>query len=107
MCLDVIRMKLQPRSDGRYTHEAQFVADLRLLFRNVYRCSPVCIADPCVIFNSLPFRNRVECNQVESQLYKDAKKLEEFFDAQLVKLLPEYAFWSGEGEPPAKRARCA
>ncbi|CAF4764366.1 unnamed protein product [Pieris macdunnoughi] len=84
MCLDVIRMKLQPRAENRYTHEAQFVADVRLLFRNVYRCNPV-----------------------ESQPYRDAKSLEEFFDAQLVKWLPEYAFWSGEGEPPAKRARCA
>ncbi|XP_045504983.1 transcription intermediary factor 1-alpha [Colias croceus] len=82
MCLDVIRMKLQPRSAGRYTHEAQFVADVRALFRSVYRHKPA-----------------------DSQLYKDAKKLEEFFDAQLLKWLPEYAYWSGEGEPPAKRAR--
>ncbi|CAK1542432.1 unnamed protein product [Leptosia nina] len=82
MCLDMIRCKLQPRADGRYTHEAQFVADVRLLFRNVYRYKPP-----------------------DSQLYKDAKRLEEFFDAQLLKWMPEYAYWSGEGEPPAKRSR--
>ncbi|VVD05195.1 unnamed protein product [Leptidea sinapis] len=82
MCLDMIRMKLQPRSPDRYTHEAQFVADCRLLFRNAYRNNPA-----------------------DSQIYKDARRLEEFFDAQLVKWLPEYAYWSGEGEPPAKRSR--
>ncbi|XP_068623057.1 E3 ubiquitin-protein ligase TRIM33-like [Battus philenor] len=82
MCLDMIRMKLQPRSEERYTHVAQFVADCRLLFRNAYHY-----------------------NTPESQIYKDAKRLEEFFDAQLLKWLPEYAYWSGEGEPPAKRAR--
>ncbi|XP_075981925.1 transcription intermediary factor 1-alpha-like [Anticarsia gemmatalis] len=82
MCLDMIRMKLQPRSPHRYTHVAQFVADCRLLFRNAYKYNPV-----------------------DSTIYKDAKRLEEFFDAQLVKWLPEYAYWSGEGEPPCKRAR--
>ncbi|CAH0591729.1 unnamed protein product [Chrysodeixis includens] len=82
MCLDMIRMKLQPRSPQRYTHVAQFVADARLLFRNAYRYNPV-----------------------DSTIYKDAKRLEEFFDAQLAKFLPEYVYWSGEGEPPAKRPR--
>lgn len=43
--------------------------------------------------------------QPDSSIYKDAKRLEEFFDAQLLKWLPEYAYWSGEGEPPAKRPR--
>ncbi|KAG6448488.1 hypothetical protein O3G_MSEX005552 [Manduca sexta] len=82
MCLDMIRMKLQPRSAARYTNVAQFVADCRLLFRNAYRYNPP-----------------------DTQIYKDAKRLEEFFDAQLVKWLPEYAYWGGEGEPPTKRAR--
>ncbi|KAI8440746.1 hypothetical protein MSG28_009085 [Choristoneura fumiferana] len=82
MCLDMIRMRLQPRAPARYTHVAQFVADVRLLFRNAAQFNPP-----------------------ESQIYKDAVRLEEFFDAQLAKWLPEYAFWSGEGEPPAKRAR--
>lgn len=41
MCLDMIRMKLQPRSPQRYSHVAQFVADCRLLFRNAYRFNPV------------------------------------------------------------------
>ncbi|CAG5057795.1 unnamed protein product [Parnassius apollo] len=82
MCLDMIRMKLQPRSEARYSHVAHFVADCRLLFRNAYHYNPP-----------------------DSQIYKDAKRLEEFFDAQLLKWLPEFAYWSGEGEPPAKRAR--
>ncbi|CAH0718869.1 unnamed protein product, partial [Brenthis ino] len=83
MCLDMIRLRLQPGADARYATAAQFVADVRLLFRNAYRYNPP-----------------------DSQLYKDAKKLEEFFDAQLLKWLPEYAQWRGDGEPPAKRARC-
>lgn len=41
MCLDMIRMKLQPRSLTRYTHVSQFVADCRLLFRNAYHYNPV------------------------------------------------------------------
>lgn len=41
MCLDMIRMKLQPRAALRYTHVAQFVADARLLFRNAYLYNPV------------------------------------------------------------------
>lgn len=82
MCLDAMRVKLQPRSPQRYTHVAQFVADARLLFRNAYAYNPP-----------------------DSSIYKDAKRLEEFFDAQLLKWLPEYAYWSGEGEPPAKRPR--
>ncbi|XP_049878554.1 E3 ubiquitin-protein ligase TRIM33 [Pectinophora gossypiella] len=82
MCLDMIRMKLQPRAPQRYSHVAHFVADCRLMFRNAYLYNPP-----------------------ESQIYKDAKRLEEFLDAQLAKWLPEYAYWSGEGEPPTKRAR--
>ncbi|KAL0830219.1 hypothetical protein ABMA28_003671 [Loxostege sticticalis] len=82
MCLDMIRMKLQPRSPQRYTHVAQFVNDCRLLFRNAYHYNPP-----------------------DSQIFKDAKRLEEFFDAQLAKWLPEYACWSGDADPPAKRAR--
>ncbi|XP_028168858.1 transcription intermediary factor 1-alpha [Ostrinia furnacalis] len=82
MCLDAIRMQLQPRAPQRYTHVAQFVHDCRLLFRNAYHYNPP-----------------------DSALFKDAKRLEEFFDAQLVKFLPEYAYWSGDGEPPQKRAR--
>ncbi|CAH2216697.1 jg13443, partial [Pararge aegeria aegeria] len=65
-----------------YTHAAQFVADVRLLFRNAYRYNPA-----------------------ESQIHKDARRLEEFFDAQLAKWLPDYTHWPGEGEPPCKRAR--
>ncbi|CAH2088416.1 unnamed protein product [Euphydryas editha] len=82
MCLDMIRLKLQPIAEGRYTHISQFVADVRLLFRNAYRYNPP-----------------------DTQIYKDAKKLEEFFDAQLAKWLPDYTYWNGEGPPPAKRAR--
>ncbi|XP_061380790.1 E3 ubiquitin-protein ligase TRIM33 isoform X1 [Danaus plexippus] len=83
MCLDTIRARLQPRSPSRYTRLDQFVSDCRLLFRNAYKY-----------------------NTPDSQVYKDAKRLEEFFDSQLVKWLPEFAYWNGEGEPPRKRPRC-
>ncbi|XP_028035606.1 E3 ubiquitin-protein ligase TRIM33 isoform X4 [Bombyx mandarina] len=84
MCLDAIRMKLQPGSASRYAHVERFLADVRLLFRNAYAYNPP-----------------------DSQVYKDAKRLEEFFDAQLLKWLPEYAYWNGEaeGEAPTKRPR--
>ncbi|XP_063384377.1 E3 ubiquitin-protein ligase TRIM33 [Cydia fagiglandana] len=82
MCLDMIRMKLQPRSPTRYAHVAHFVQDVRLMFRNARLYNPP-----------------------ESSIYKDAVRLEQFFDASLEKWLPEYAYWSGEGEPPAKRKR--
>ncbi|XP_047998746.1 E3 ubiquitin-protein ligase TRIM33 [Leguminivora glycinivorella] len=82
MCLDMIRMKLQPRSPTRYAHVAHFVADVRLMFRNARLYNPP-----------------------ESQIHKDAIRLEQFFDISLEKWLPTYAYWSGEGSPPAKRAR--
>lgn len=41
VCLDMVRMKLQPSCPQRYTHVAQFVADCRLLFRNAYHYNPV------------------------------------------------------------------
>lgn len=49
--------------------------------------------------------NSCVCVQPESQIFKDAKRLEEFFDNALLKWLPEYAYWCGEGTPPHKRAR--
>ncbi|KOB72470.1 Transcription intermediary factor 1-alpha [Operophtera brumata] len=154
MCLDMIRLKLQPRASVRYSHPAQFVADCRLLFRNAYRYNPVrtyklqpraseryshpaqFVADCRLLFRNayrynpvrtyklqprasvryshpaqfvadcrLLFRNAYRYNPPESQYYKDAKRLEEFFDAQLAKWLPEFALWSGEGDAPPKRAR--
>lgn len=54
MCLDMIRMKLQPRSPQRYTHVAQFVADARLLFRNAFRYNPVSARPGSAMFSSGP-----------------------------------------------------
>ncbi|XP_063365990.1 E3 ubiquitin-protein ligase TRIM33 [Cydia amplana] len=82
MCLDMIRARLQPRSATRYAHVAHFVADVRLMFRNARLYNPP-----------------------ESTIHSDAVRLEQFFDVSLQKWLPEYAHWSGEGEPPAKRMR--
>ncbi|XP_052744697.1 transcription intermediary factor 1-alpha [Bicyclus anynana] len=81
-CLDAIRLRLQPRAEGRYARAAQFVRDVRLLFRDARA-------------HYAP----------DSPLHRDACRLEDFFDAQLAKLLPDFSGWSGEGEPPAKRPR--
>lgn len=43
-CLDAIRGRLQPRHPQRYTQLAHYVADVRLLFRNVYRYNSVRLA---------------------------------------------------------------
>lgn len=114
MCLDTIRAKLQPRAPGRYSRAAHFVQDCRLLFRNAYAYNPVPTAAPLHTYpHPPPHRSSMRACllQPDSQIYKDAKRLEQFFDAALLKWLPELAQWSGEGEPPppppppAKRAR--
>lgn len=66
MCLDMIRMKLQPGAGARYSHPAQFVADCRLLFRNAYSYNPVLAAtffhpstnkQPRLLCKPVPLRN--------------------------------------------------
>lgn len=112
--LDAIRARLQPASPQRYRHVHAFVAECRQLFRGACQRLPVRPSPPCrprlpaapagspsVSFVLTPSRGP----QPESQMYKDTKRLEEFFDLQLAKWLPEFAFWSGEGEPPVKRPR--
>lgn len=105
-CLDAIRGRLQPRHPQRYTQLQHYVADVRLLFRNVYRYNSVRLATLGTrrYARTRPYYSAL-CPQADSSIYKDAKRLEEFFDAQLLKWLPEYAYWGGDGEPPSKRPR--
>ncbi|XP_050316343.1 E3 ubiquitin-protein ligase TRIM33 [Anthonomus grandis grandis] len=90
IALDVIRQKLNWNTDSHYKTMEQLVRDVRLMFKNAYTFNPV-----------------------DSQIYADAKTLEKFFDEQLEKFLPDYAYetFEGEGEvgeaqpPPAKKYR--
>ncbi|GBP83520.1 E3 ubiquitin-protein ligase TRIM33 [Eumeta japonica] len=92
VCLDAVRARLQPIAPDRYTHPGQFVADLRLMFRNA-----------------------ISYNPPDSTMARDARRLEDFLDVQLAKWLPEYAEWRppstldeptpAAGPPSAKRPR--
>ncbi|XP_049937524.1 E3 ubiquitin-protein ligase TRIM33-like isoform X2 [Schistocerca serialis cubense] len=87
MSLDIIRRKLDSTHPEHYSSMRDFVADVRLIFNNAYLFNP------------------------ESQVYQDAKTLEEFFDSLLQKWLPQYAYDTTAGSdddclsPPQKRQR--
>lgn len=70
------------------------------MFKNAYTYNPVVEQFIlCFFFTNLKF-------QEDSQVYSDAKTLEKFFDEQLEKFLPEYAYEQFEDEelpPPAKK----
>ncbi|XP_051863941.1 E3 ubiquitin-protein ligase TRIM33 isoform X2 [Drosophila albomicans] len=66
MSLDVIRTRLDPSSPNHYKDIAGFVADVRLIFKNTY------------LFYQ------------DSKTYSNAKYLENFFEEQLAKWLPNF-----------------
>ncbi|XP_017849523.1 transcription intermediary factor 1-alpha isoform X2 [Drosophila busckii] len=66
MSLDVIRTRLDPSSPNHYKEIAGFVADVRLIFKNTY------------LFYQ------------DSKTYGNAKYLENFFEEQLAKWLPNF-----------------
>lgn len=83
IALDSIRHKLDWTSVGCYTHIEELIQDIRLMFRNAYNY-----------------------NEEDTQVYLDAKTLEKFFDEQLEKFLPQFAyenFDSDYAQPPAKK----
>ncbi|XP_012250621.2 E3 ubiquitin-protein ligase TRIM33 [Athalia rosae] len=92
IALDVIRNKLKPDHPEHYTDLRQVLADIRLMFKNAFTYNPV-----------------------ESQVYQEARNLEEFFEKLLLKWVPMYAyddtFLTGECEekedvfPPNKKYR--
>ncbi|XP_065215933.1 E3 ubiquitin-protein ligase TRIM33-like [Planococcus citri] len=92
MSLDIIRRRLLKSCQNPYTSLHEVVKDIRLIFKNAYRF-----------------------NEEGSQVYNDAKNLEEFFDQMMGKWLPMYAFDNGaqddtgdesfSGPPPAKKSK--
>ncbi|XP_023025015.1 E3 ubiquitin-protein ligase TRIM33 isoform X2 [Leptinotarsa decemlineata] len=85
IALDTIRQKLNWSADNHYRQMEELVRDVRLMFKNAYTY-----------------------NTVDSQVYLDAKTLEKFFDEQLEKFLPEYAYMFDEDDvqqPPTKKFR--
>ncbi|XP_068906901.1 E3 ubiquitin-protein ligase TRIM33-like isoform X2 [Tenebrio molitor] len=85
IALDSIRQKLNWSSPDHYTSMEQLIKDVRLMFKNAYTYNPE-----------------------DSQVYADAKTLEKFFDEQLEKFLPEYAyehFDDDDIQPPSKKYR--
>ncbi|XP_043255808.1 E3 ubiquitin-protein ligase TRIM33-like isoform X2 [Colletes gigas] len=69
IALDVIRDKLKPDHPNYYTDLRQVMADIRLMFKNAFTYNPV-----------------------ESQVYQEARNLEEFFEKLLLKWAPNYAY---------------
>lgn len=70
--LDMIRTKLSPSCESGYKSVSEVIADIRQVFKNAY-----------------------EYNDKDSQVYSDAKSLEEFLDQMLEKWLPDYAYDEG------------
>ncbi|XP_034196335.1 E3 ubiquitin-protein ligase TRIM33 isoform X1 [Osmia lignaria lignaria] len=69
IALDVIRDKLKSKHPNHYTDLRQVMADIRLMFKNAFTYNPV-----------------------ESQVYQEARNLEEFFEKLLLKWAPNYAY---------------
>ncbi|KOX76823.1 E3 ubiquitin-protein ligase TRIM33 [Melipona quadrifasciata] len=69
IALDVIRDKLKSDHPSNYTDLRQVMADIRLMFKNAFTYNPV-----------------------ESQVYQEARNLEEFFEKLLLKWAPNYAY---------------
>eukprot|EP00099_Drosophila_melanogaster_P003761 NP_001163665.1 bonus, isoform B [Drosophila melanogaster] len=75
MSLDVIRTRLDPSSPNHYKDIAGFVSDVRLIFSNTY------------LFY-----------QEDTKTYSNAKYLENFFEEQLAKWLPQFEGTKPQGK---------
>lgn len=69
IALDVIRDKLKPDHADHYTDLRQVMSDIRLMFKNAFTYNPV-----------------------DSQVYQEARNLEDFFEKLLLKWAPTYAY---------------
>nr|XP_053656443.1 uncharacterized protein LOC128705242 [Cherax quadricarinatus] len=69
MALEIVKRKLVPDSPHHYEGLEDFVRDIRLIFRNCY-----------------------EFNPKDTEIYQNAKILEDFFEQLLEKWLTDYAF---------------
>ncbi|XP_068214823.1 E3 ubiquitin-protein ligase TRIM33-like isoform X2 [Palaemon carinicauda] len=75
MALEIVKKKLVPDSSEHYDSLEEFVRDIRLIFKNCY-----------------------EFNPKDTEIYQNAKILEEFFEQLLEKWLVDYAFDAMEEE---------
>ena len=75
MSLETVRSKLSPENPQHYCNLAEVIKDIRLIFKNAYA------------FNSS-----------DSQVYGDAKTLEEFLEHLLLKWLPNFTFPKENGD---------
>lgn len=85
MALEVVKRKLDPEDPEHYTSLSDVITDVRRIFKNAK------------LYNSR-----------ESQIYQDAKLLEEFFERLLTRWLPDYAFdqpVSDEEQPSIRKYR--
>lgn len=69
MALEIVKRKLAPDSQDHYEDLEDFVKDIRLIFKNCY-----------------------EFNPKDTEIYQNAKILEDFFEQLLEKWLVDYAF---------------
>ncbi|XP_067615834.1 E3 ubiquitin-protein ligase TRIM33 isoform X3 [Eurosta solidaginis] len=86
MSLDVIRTRLDPSSPNHYKDIAGFVSDVRLIFKNTYLFCQVS-GNSHLISYSMEYLNSWE----DSKTFTNAKYLENFFEEQLSKWLPNFA----------------
>ncbi|KAB7498744.1 Tripartite motif-containing protein 66 [Armadillidium nasatum] len=82
MALEIIKKKLKPDSIDHYMSLDDFVKDIRLIFKNCY-----------------------EFNPKGTDIYQNAKILEDFFEVLLKKWLPEYSFDGSDGENSDREAK--
>ncbi|KAK6637203.1 hypothetical protein RUM44_007617 [Polyplax serrata] len=85
MALEVVKRKLDPDDVEHYSSLTDVISDVRRIFKNAKIYNPR-----------------------ESQVYQDAKLLEEFFERLLTRWLPDYAFdqhVSDEEQPTGRKYR--
>ncbi|EEB19753.1 conserved hypothetical protein [Pediculus humanus corporis] len=83
IALEVVKRKLDPDDVEHYSNLSEIILDIRRIFKNAKNY-----------------------NVKESQVYQDAKIMEEFFERLLTRWLPDYAFdqyFSDDDQPPVKK----
>jgi len=88
MSLDVIRTRLDPSSPNHYKDIAGFVSDVRLIFSNTYLFYQVRVTIDLALL-AIPTNARI-FGQEDTKTYSNAKYLENFFEEQLAKWLPQF-----------------
>lgn len=89
----MIREKLKPDHPEHYTDLRQVMTDIRLMFKNAFTYNPVSRSR----FLTLSFCHffpliHLCFFQVDSQVYQEARNLEEFFEKLLLKWASSHAY---------------